>query len=356
MGQYFLWFNWDKNQFLDADYFDMPVKLNGYLHKDCITTGAMMTLLASDWKGDRIFLAGDYDSNENHIPFIDVVMKQCDDDTPWNYALSYGENMAKYFAGANIKEILDDDAERIEACQIREYDTNDLEPYGKRAITKFRYVVNHSKKEYFFIDYNDDEKWLNPLSYLLISAGHYISDAYGYWIGDNIGVTNDSVEVEILGYRNMTDIYTEDYFEQQSDIAYNRNEERKKNDTTLYRYADVYFKGRDRKHCYYSPGNYKVNKGDIVIIPFGGEYRKGKVLSVKEFLFKELEENDVFSFGKIQKVFIGNVSDDEIESSILSLYSEKEREFRKKYGISPKIVEQLNDFNRGGIESSTTCG
>lgn len=356
MGQYFLWFNCDKNQYLDAGDFDMSVKINGYLHKECVATGAMMTLLATDWKDDRIILASDYDSNENHIPFIDTVRKQCDDDTPWDHALTFGENMAKYFVGANVKEILNEDAERMETCQIKDYDINDLEPYGKRKISRYTYVVNHSKKEYFFIDYSSKEKWLNPISYLLISAGHYISDAYGHWIGDRVGVTNNPVEVEKLGYKDMTEIYTDDYFHERSKIAYEKNEEKRNKDTTLHKYINVYFKGWDREKCYFLSGNHEVNKGDVVVIPYGREYKKGKVISIDEFSLKDIYDKNIFSFGEIQKVFDQNAREDEIEDYILSLYSEKEREFRKKYDVSPEIVDRLRDFNRDTIENSTICG
>jgi len=353
MGQYFLWYNCDKNQYLDAGDSDDSVKINGYLHKDCTATGAMMTLLASDWKGDRIVLEGDYDSNENHIPFVESVRDKCKD-VIWDYAVSYGENMAKYFKGAMLQEIMDSDAERIEQCLIEKYDTNDLSPFGKRDIQKYEYVVNHTKKEYFRIDYSDDERWLNPISYLLISAKYFVSDAYGCWIGDRIGVTNDPFEVEDLNYADMTEVYTDDYFDQQEDIADRRKENERNKDTNRYRYADVYYKGWDRRKNYYTPGNFDVKKGDLVVVPAGGEYKIGKVQSVDEYLAKDL--TDVYSFGEIIKVFSEDTPAEEIEEYVLGLYPEKEREFRKRYHMSPNIDYKHHDFNREEIENSGICG
>ena len=355
MGQYFLWANLDKGAYIDAGDFGCSVKENGYLGKDCTATNAVMTLLANEWKGDRIVLVGDYDRNENHIPLVEEAIGKYGD-CIWDAAIESFENVARYFKGCQIEEIMEDDADRAEQCRIRTIDSFYVDSIETKSIRRYRFVYNHTKKEYFEIaSADDEERWLNPLSYLLISAEYYVSSAYGHWIGDDIGVTNDPDEINNFGYKDMTDVYTLDYFDDQADKAKEERERIKNTSTIPFRFIKVKYIGDNRiQESYCSPNGFNIKKGDTVVIFAYAEYIAGQVVSVDEFLPRNYPK-DPERLLKIYGILDENLSEKEKETELLKYYSDKEREFRIRYKARPDVIWRHHEHNREEIERSETC-
>ena len=215
MGQYFLWYNAEKRQYLSAFDFDWSVKENGYLSVSA--TNAMFTLLATDWRGTRVILLGDYKALNNETnPLLAYIEKNIGS-YPWDDAYEKCERMGPYFKEAEVmkEEIIECEPEDAELYYREPVNYSDSK-YFSRDIVFMRYVINHSKKEFYdreaILNRDSDDDWFDPFAFLVIAADNYDKECFGQWIGDCVEVSNDPEYVCQLGYHDVTDIYTYDYF------------------------------------------------------------------------------------------------------------------------------------------------
>ena len=218
MMQDFVWINYDRLQYLNAADFDEPANIKGYTGNSRTCSNALYTLLADRWKGDRVILIGERWTDEESDPLVKDLRSRYRNDeyrgNIWQASLSEFENMAKYFEDADRDMVvfrLEDSNRRSDPVYEEHKDDPDL--FFSEQTVYYRYVINHTKREYYRRkSLKDRNNWFNPLSFLLISAEGYYGGSYGMWIGDSLEVTNDERMVERLGYRNVTMLYTYQYF------------------------------------------------------------------------------------------------------------------------------------------------
>lgn len=65
MGQYYMVVNIDKKQRLEPWSFDNGAKLMEWSYNGNMLVRAMINLLSTDWKGDRVYVVGDYADTED---------------------------------------------------------------------------------------------------------------------------------------------------------------------------------------------------------------------------------------------------------------------------------------------------
>ena len=109
MGQYFIWLNPVRKQYLDPYHFDYGCKRressgvgNGFLN-------ALFTLMDNEWKGDPIVWIGDtYARLHNETnPTLKITEEICGDD-PFNYACEHFENLAHMFSNCIKSHVVTD--------------------------------------------------------------------------------------------------------------------------------------------------------------------------------------------------------------------------------------------------------
>ena len=218
MMQDFVWINYDRLQYLNAADFDEPANIKGYTGNSRTCSNALYTLLADRWKGDRVILIGERWTDEESDPLVKDLRSRYRNDeyrgNIWQAALSEFENMAKYFEDADRDAVifrLEDPNRNRDTVYEEHKDDPDL--FFNDQTVYYRYVINHTKREYYRRkSLKDRNNWFNPLSFLLISAEGYYGGSYGMWIGDSLEVTNDERMVESLGSKNVTMLYTYQYF------------------------------------------------------------------------------------------------------------------------------------------------
>ncbi|MBQ6217672.1 MAG: hypothetical protein IJK53_09855 [Erysipelotrichaceae bacterium] len=204
MHQQFLWVNYDKPQYLSSSDFSNEKIRNfaGYTWNPGKCSSALYTLMGDLWKGDRLILIGQYRDENERNPMV-IQMRSRFDDMEYMGNIWYGatlqyENAGRLFTTSNINE---DDEEG----------THYIEPVF------YRYVLNHTKHEYFYrYNLKSVNNWLNPLAFLLMNGKGRCGGKYGMWIGDELEVTNDKGKVKALGYEEMTRVYNYRYFTNQN--------------------------------------------------------------------------------------------------------------------------------------------
>ena len=218
MNQDLVWINYDKLQYLYASDFSEPTNMMGYSNSRRRNVNALYTLLGGRWKGDRVILLGDKWTDEESNPLVKDLRSRYSSDeylgNVWHAALNEFENMAKYFQEASRNAVIFGlENPNRKRDTVYEEHKNDPDYFFKDKTIYYRYVINHTKKEFYRRkSLKDRNNWFNTLSYLLISAEEFYGGCYGMWIGDSLEVTNDKKLVENLDYKDVTMIYTRPYF------------------------------------------------------------------------------------------------------------------------------------------------
>ena len=225
MGQYFIWYNHAKQEYLDGDGFGEGIKLfaNSNVNAGCIN--AVLTLMLDEWKGDKIVCFGDYWTEKPADNTFLQKIKNEIDDHPYDYALDHFEDKAVIFATANKKGYAEDVKRAKEFGEEYGYrgpmDLSDLELFSKETVF-VNYVINHTKQEYYDrsskrLSDDENEKWFDPTGPLLMAAKGLKPYIFGVWIGDELEVTNDVTYVTSLGYRDCTNVYSFQHFFEQDE-------------------------------------------------------------------------------------------------------------------------------------------
>lgn len=239
MSQDYYWINRSKKEYIQGLEFDCGTGLYGSRFVGCEELETVYTLLASDWKDDTIVFLSDgyvwndeYSKKEKYIKLHDLL--ECDilpvDDDDLYYVY---KNKAVYFKKCkeemlnNFEEDLNNEILRISGSYTK-LDNQDLEDIPKiskekyneilnkfflRESTYYRYVINHSKKEYIDRDllpkYGKYGSKHDPFPILMAVTRNwqnepYEDDAIGLWILDKIEVTNCPPSSE---YKEMGETY-----------------------------------------------------------------------------------------------------------------------------------------------------
>lgn len=197
MGQYFSWVNVDKHERLDNCFWDFAPGLHGRCFAPCEENQAMLSLLATHWKGDVVVFYGDYASfGRNDHPGCKYIQAQIDA-SGWNETDFIYES---HDATGYLRIAKDSPKNRRNHLDDEYLDYYDG-PFDV-DINEWRYVVNPALREY--IDYQRTPavfvstryiQRYDPLPLLLASEIQAIDDPKeeieGRWLGDVVYPTNE---------------------------------------------------------------------------------------------------------------------------------------------------------------------
>lgn len=212
MGQYYRVLNVDKREMLVPWSFGNGAKLMEWSYNRNDMVLAMMNLIATTWKGDRVFVVGDYaEDDDKNEPCYEAV-KNLIDELGIRDKMEDGYPVSIYrYASENFKEI------------SGEVDTED---------NGFRYIYNHKLKE--VIDLNkcpvEWEWWdkenkkagyttVAPLSLLLamgndrgggdFHSGHNGYEYVGSWCDSSQYIEVTTEPIDGLDYEEFAPDFTE---------------------------------------------------------------------------------------------------------------------------------------------------
>lgn len=181
MGEYFVWVNASKGEFLDqhaCDDYGWMFSIASL--QSCSLTEAACTLIEGPWRGDAVMYAGDYLSLDRDRP--------CDEPV----------ELAQLFGSLPYERCFD--GSYAELCAPDE-------------IIRYRYAVNHSRRE--FVDRDDsprderhegiegDPLWcrFDPIPTLFSPPSYGGSRYRGRWCLDDVAMSN---EAPPEGYEDIT--------------------------------------------------------------------------------------------------------------------------------------------------------
>lgn len=215
MGQYYIAVNIDKKEYIEPD---CSVKLMEWSYNRNPLVLNLMKKLANEWKGDRVFVVGDYALSKDRIDtekkpveknYDYEVLEKIEKELNIYGKKDRGYDITLYgSAKDNFKEI------ELEKLENEEY----------------RYIYNHNKKEFINLDHcplawlykekgNYKQVKVSPLSLLLalgngMGGGDYWGNNHnmvGKYIGDvdKLEITKEPLKVNYSEFR--PEFYEDDY-------------------------------------------------------------------------------------------------------------------------------------------------
>ncbi|MBP3595919.1 MAG: hypothetical protein J6J60_00745 [Clostridia bacterium] len=215
MGQYYKVINIDKKQYMRPE---MGLKLMEWSYSKNLMVLNIMKKLANEWKGDRVFVVGDYaisqDRERNSYDYS--VLEQIERELGIYKKKENGYYMSLYhYADENFKEI----------------------PLEKLKREQYKYIYNHNKKEYIDLEhcplawlYKEKDKYnivrIAPISLALalgngMGGGDYWGnneESVGMYINDiqNLEITKEPLNVE---YEELRPEFYEDSYVPYDEIS-----------------------------------------------------------------------------------------------------------------------------------------
>lgn len=130
MGQYYKIVNVDKKEFLEPWSFNNGAKLTEWSYDRNPMVLAMMNLLAGDWKGDRVFVVGDYAEDDD-------VNEPC------------YETLRDLINELGIRdEVVDSYPDSVYKYATRNYE----KVYFYTVDLGYRYIYNHALKQVIYLE------------------------------------------------------------------------------------------------------------------------------------------------------------------------------------------------------------
>lgn len=215
MGEYYLWANVDKMEYMTPSDFGHGSKNHESIHKGSAILAALRELLSDRWSGCQIIWLGD----ESVFPSEDcrglfTKMRIQADELPYDIVLNHYTNVSGLFKAAEeiVREEIGYFLIELKSGNndVRnEYGIDENNPYKglfTRTGRSFSYVVNYSKKVCYslietdicFLDGSKSD-YADPLSVLM---GYGRSASTGEWVGDIIGVS-DTIPEGIKMLKNV---------------------------------------------------------------------------------------------------------------------------------------------------------
>lgn len=215
MGQYYKVINIDKKEYMRPD---MGLKLMEWSYNRNLMVLNLMKKLANEWKGDRVFVVGDYAiSQERERNSYDYsVLEKIESELGIYKKKEEGYFMSLYhYAEDNFKEI----------------------PLQKLKNEQYRYIYNHNKKEFIDLEhcplawlYKENDKYhtvrIAPISLALalgngMGGGDYWGnneELVGMYINDvqNLEITKEFLNVE---YEELRPEFYEDSYVPYNEIS-----------------------------------------------------------------------------------------------------------------------------------------
>lgn len=220
MGQYYVWANPKRKEYISPNDFDYGNKLIESMGwKDNTFLSALQELLVNEWKDDKIIFLGDY-CNINRDNSAKQPLKLLYEQTIQNNSKGYDvvgtvvletyRNLSGQFRTCIQEEVkseidyyLEDLRKGDQSFLSNEYGVDIKDPYKglfQREGKDFAFIINHSKKIGYArndikIILENGKIWKNcdPLPLLMECSGGYEDEFYiqkGDWVGDVIAVTD----------------------------------------------------------------------------------------------------------------------------------------------------------------------
>lgn len=208
MGEYFDWVNVDKKEYICPTDFDYGSKRIESCWRDNVFLGALHSLLANEWKGDRILWMGDeqfipadetnktlkllYDQTNNTGDIYDTVLETYHNLSGlFKDAETEVREEIKYYLTERFSPVID---------PVNKYRIDPDHPYDGLFMRKghtYRYTINTSKKICYdrynvrIVFSNYPHKHMNEADPLPLLMGYGRSTPTGPWVGDIIAVSNE---------------------------------------------------------------------------------------------------------------------------------------------------------------------
>ena len=252
MGQYFMWLNPVKGEYMEPIDFDHGSKRRESSWVRCGLLDALFTLMANEWKGDPIVWIGD-DYTELHNetnPTLKITETICGSE-PYDYSINCFKNVSCQFSNCDKNDVVTNvfhidilkkyGLTEDEICRYFDnnklygasfYEIKDQDQFeefaqfmvgfleGKDMFTReansFRLIINTTKKEFINTDniISDKGYKYNPFPTLMIKEDgrnglfeRSEDDYCGTWLGDEIHISNDISDVP-NDYINVSNKYT----------------------------------------------------------------------------------------------------------------------------------------------------
>ena len=254
MGQYFMWLNAVKGEYIEPIDFDHGNKRRESSWVGCEMLEALFTLMADDWKADPIVWIGDdYARLHNETnPALAVVERICGSD-PYDYAIEHFKNVSCQFSTCDKYDFV---ANEFHIETLRKYGVNQTDlnryfdrlddSYGpsyyeikytaniecfkrfmvdyftekgmfSREAINYRLIINNTKKEFIDTDRvipSENGYRYNPFPALMIKEdgrdklyNRPENDYCGSWLGDKIRISNNIGDVPEF-YKDVSNHYT----------------------------------------------------------------------------------------------------------------------------------------------------
>lgn len=283
MGQYYKVINIDKKQYMRPE---MGLKLMEWSYSKNLMVLNIMKKLANEWKGDRVFVVGDYaisqDRERNSYDYS--VLEQIERELGIYKKKENGYYMSLYhYADENFKEI----------------------PLEKLKREQYKYIYNHNKKEYIDLEhcplawlYKEKDKYnivrIAPISLALalgngMGGGDYWGnneESVGMYINDiqNLEITKEPLNVE---YEELRPEFYEDSYVPYDEISKEIELEEKK-----YKIARNIVKLMSTYDNENYKNNYKSQKDAIERIAWRLEYDSNvRIKEIKNIILKNEDAN-----------------------------------------------------------------
>ncbi|MBQ3666227.1 MAG: hypothetical protein II919_09005 [Lachnospiraceae bacterium] len=220
MGEYYCWVNVDKKEYIRPCDFDYGNKFHESMHKDSVPLHALHSLLAGEWKGNRIVWFGDEclvpKNSTNSV--LQILYSQSVEfgypEDAFDTIMESYRNVSCFFREAEkvVREEIELYRKEGTSEDYNEYGIDFENPYeglflktGKR----YKYTINHIKKIYYsleetdilFLDHSKND-YSDPLPILM---GYGRVTKPGEWLGDVIGVSDQCPE----GYSLIKELYVD---------------------------------------------------------------------------------------------------------------------------------------------------
>jgi hypothetical protein len=191
MGQYYVIVNVDKKELIDPSKYDNGVKLMEFSYIGNEVTNALMNLMNGRWKGDRVYVVGDY-ADTYTAP---GAKEEC-------WVPAYRDALEEFGIDEN-----DEDKSKEHTLYdfaYRHFKNVSQKTYAKNP--NLWYIVNHKTKQFIDLEHCPDESSagefiVHPLSLLLAmgndrGGGDFRKRCNGY---EYVGTWCDSVrDIELL--------------------------------------------------------------------------------------------------------------------------------------------------------------
>ena len=352
MGQYYKVINLDKKEYM---YSDGGIKLMEWSYNRNPLVLNLMKKLANEWKGDRVFVVGDYALSRDRIDDENGITKK-----------DYDYELLKKIE--NELDIYDKEDEGYPITLYSYADKNYREiKLEKIEDEEYKYIYNHKRKEYIDLDhcplawlYKEKNDYIqvkvSPISILLalgngMGGGDYCGNNYdlvGKYINDvqDLEITKEKLNLDYAEFRPefYEGVYIP-YNEIPNEIKLEKSKEKlvKEIVDCIFNYDNKYFKEM-----------YNNKKDAMDRMSYLSDYNTK--ITIEEL--SKIAENNTEEIRKKCNELMEKINNYKIEKIVRSCKSKSDTEYKNKTNEDEYINETykkiFNELRLRNIESIET--